>query len=191
MLVESLVLALLIGLLAGGKLQALMNIKLKGLSLLILAILFQTIAFQATQHHFVVGLKGVIPVLHSVSYLFLMGFAWLNRSLPGVYLFVIGVAFNALVIGFNAGLMPVDPAILPEANRQALLNGTGTHGLLTRGTHLKFLADRFYAEIPGVTKQLFSIGDIFIDLGIGYFVLKSMVFKGKNESRKQDEHLGS
>lgn len=175
MLIESLVLALLIGLLAGGKLKGLMGIKLKGVTLLILAVLLQAIAFQAVQHHLLKEPNGVIPVLHTVSYLFLMGFAWLNRTLPGIYIFTAGVALNALVIGLNGGLMPVDPAILPEASRQALFKGTGTHGLLTGNTHFNFLADRFYAEIPGLTKQLFSIGDVFIDIGIGYLIIKTMI----------------
>lgn len=185
MLIESLVAALLISLFAGGRLKSLIELKLKGVTLLILAVLFQTIAFQATQHHFLQEANAVIPVLHTISYLFLIGFAWLNRTLPGVYIFAAGVALNALVIGLNGGLMPVDPAILPEASRQVLLNGTGTHGLLTEETKLKLLADHFYAEIPGLSKQLFSLGDIFIDIGIGYLIIKAMI-SGRKEEKSQN-----
>lgn len=184
MLVESLVLALLIGLLAGGKFKPLIKLELKSVTLLILAVLLQVIAFQSKQHNFLLEPQWIIPVVHTVSYLFLIGFAWVNRTLPGVAIFAVGVILNALVIGANLGLMPVDPAILPEANRQALINGTGTHGLLTDSTHLKFLADHFYEEIPGVTKQLFSLGDVLIDLGIGYLVIKTMISGRKTKKSR-------
>lgn len=184
MLIESLILALLVGLLAGGKLKNLMQLKLKGQIFLILAVILQAIAFQATQHHFWQEPNEVMPMLHTISYLFLLGFAWLNRALPGIPIFAAGVALNALVIGLNGGIMPVDPAILPEASQQALLKGTGTHGLLTEGTKLKFLADRFYAEIPGLTKQLFSLGDVFIDIGIGFLIIKTMI-SGRQAERSQ------
>jgi hypothetical protein len=71
--------------------------------------------------------------------------------------------------------MPVDPIYLPEASRQALLEGQGTHSLLTSTTHLGFLADRIYISIAGYYKQLLSLGDIFIDAGSFLLIYKTMV----------------
>ena len=70
--------------------------------------------------------------------------------------------------------MPVDPAFLPEASRNALVAGKGTHGLMTSITQLSFLADVFYLEIPLMQKQVFSVGDILINIGTFRLVLKTM-----------------
>ena len=69
--------------------------------------------------------------------------------------------------------MPVDPFFLLEASRNALIEGQGTHGLMTITTHLSFLADRFYMAIPGLQKQVFSVGDVLIDLGIFLLVIQT------------------
>jgi hypothetical protein len=120
------------------------------------------------------GAAWVIPVLHSLSYLPLIAFAWLNHSHPGLSIVAAGIALNTLVISLNGGLMPVESAYLPEADLILLQAGTGTHGLLTEATRLKSLADIFYLAIPGLGKQLFSLGDVIIDLGIGTFIIKKM-----------------
>lgn len=70
--------------------------------------------------------------------------------------------------------MPVNPVFLPEANREALGAGQGTHGLMTSMTHLSFLADQFYLNIPGLQKQVFSLGDIGIDIGCFLLIYKTM-----------------
>ncbi|MDP4127798.1 MAG: DUF5317 family protein, partial [Bacillota bacterium] len=72
----------------------------------------------------------------------------------------------------------VDPSFLPEASRLELLAGQGTHGLMTPLTHLSFLADRFYLNIPGLQKQVFSIGDILIDVG-GFCLVWKTTMKNK------------
>jgi len=76
--------------------------------------------------------------------------------------------------------MPVDPSFLPEANRKALLAGQGTHGLMTSATYLRFLADRFYLSVLGLDKQVFSVGDSLIDIGIFLLVFKTMKRKQYN-----------
>ncbi|MCO5385982.1 MAG: DUF5317 domain-containing protein [Desulfosporosinus sp.] len=46
-------------------------------------------------------------------------------------------------------------------------------------THLSFLADRFYLDILGLKKQMFSVGDILIDIGVFFLVFKTMVSEDK------------
>jgi hypothetical protein len=86
----------------------------------------------------------------------------------------LGILLNTIVISLNGVVMPVDPSFLPEASREALLAGQGTHGLMTSMTQLSFLADRFYLDIPGLQKQVFSVGDIVIDIGCFILVFKTM-----------------
>ena len=83
--------------------------------------------------------------------------------------------------------MPVDPLFLSEESHKALLDGQGTHGLLTSMTNLSFLADRFYLDILGFKKQVFSVGDILIDIGVFILVFRTMV--KKQDNRGQDNNV--
>lgn len=184
MLLESIVLAIFIGFLTGGKLNPLLEVHMKKVGLLIFGALLQAVAFLSVKSNIDFGLNWIIPVLYSMSYVILLGFTWVNRLFPGIRIVAIGIALNALVISLNGGLMPVDPIYLPETSRQLLQAGTGTHGLVTDTTRLKFLADIFYADIPGLGKQLFSLGDLFIDFGIGIFIVKHMhTLKGETSAK--------
>lgn len=174
MLLESIVLAILIGFLTGGNLNPLLEVPMKKVGLLLFGALLQAVAFWSVKSNLDLGPSWVIPILHSFSYGFLLGFTGLNRSLSGIRIVAIGIFLNALVIILNGGLMPVESTFLPEASRQLLQAGTGTHGLMTEATRLRFLADIFYADLPGLGKQLFSVGDVLIDLGMGIFIVKQM-----------------
>ena len=174
MLLESIILAILIGFLVGGKLNSLFEINLKRLELLFLGALFQLFAFWSVKLSLEWASHWIIPFSHSLSYLLLIGFTLTNRSYRGLSLISLGIALNVAVIILNGGLMPVDPAYLPEASRQLLQTGTGTHGILTDSTRLKFLADIFFVNIPILGKELFSLGDMLIDLGMGIFIIMQM-----------------
>lgn len=174
MLIESIILAVLIGLIAGGSLNSLFDINLKRLELLFLGALLQLFAFWSVKLEMGWASQWIIPLAHSLSYFVLMAFTWINRSSRGFIFITLGIALNAIVISLNGGLMPVDPSYVPEASRQLLQAGTGTHGILSESTRLKFLADIYYADIPMGGKQLFSLGDVFIDIGIGIYIVKQM-----------------
>ncbi|MGI1659210.1 MAG: DUF5317 domain-containing protein [Desulfitobacterium sp.] len=174
MLLESVIIAVLIGFFAGGSFNSLVEINLKHLELLFLGALLQIFAFWSVKFTLGWSSHWIIPLTHSLSYLFLMGFTWTNRAFRGFRLVTLGIALNAAVIILNGGLMPVDPTFVPESSRQLLETGTGTHGILTEATLLGFLADIFYANIPIFGKQLFSFGDVLIDLGMVVFIVKQM-----------------
>ena len=174
MLTESIVFAIVLGFLMGGKLNPLLETQFKKVRFLIIGAMFQAVAYGLVKLNIHLGENWVIPVIHSISYGFLLAFTSFNRSYSGMRLISLGIVLNALVISLNGGLMPVDPAFIPEASRQLLKAGTGTHGILTEGTRLKFLADIFYVDILVLGKQLFSLGDLFIDLGIVLFAVKQM-----------------
>jgi hypothetical protein len=180
MLIESIVLAVILGFLTGGKLNPLLELHLKKGGLLFLGAALQAIAFGSIRWNLDLGPHWVIPVLHSFSYFILLAFIGVNRSFSGMPFVALGIFLNALVISLNGGLMPVEPTFIPEASRQLLELGTGTHGILSEGTRLTLLADNFYADIPRLGKQLFSAGDLFIDLGMGIFIIKQMRIE-KNE----------
>jgi hypothetical protein len=169
MLIETLVLALIIAYVQGGRLTNLKEISFKWMGLALLAFGLQ----------FLINLNSSLllnnylgkQILYNLSYLFLLVFLLRNYSVPGMKCICVGVLLNFLVISLNGGAMPVDPTMLPEQHRELLALGQGgTHGLLTAQTHLALLADRIYIYLPLLRGQFFSVGDIFIDVGSFYLI---------------------
>ena len=174
MLLETLILAIVISMLSGGKLSRLGSLHLREFWLVPLALIIQSGIYWTAVRGIGIGPSWLSPALDTGSYFLLLIFSFRNRSLPGMRWITLGIFLNTLVISLNGGVMPVDPTFLPEAIRKVLLAGQGTHGLMTATTRLSFLADRFYLVIPGFEKQLFSPGDCIIDIGCFWIVFKTM-----------------
>lgn len=174
MLIETVILALCISLISGGKMSRLGELVLREFWLVPLALLIQSGVYWTAVRGIGFGPSWASPVLDTGSYFLLLIFTFRNRSLPGMRWISVGILLNTLVIGLNGGVMPVDPSYLPEASRIALLEGQGTHGLISPSTHLSFLADRFYLDMWGLRKQVFSVGDVLIDIGIFLLVFKTL-----------------
>lgn len=175
MFIEVIVVAILVGLIIGGKITNLGKIDFKYFYLVIAAYLIQAgIDYWATGRLF-----GGSPYLHLVSYFILFFVLWQNRRLPGMYLIITGTLLNFIVIALNRGQMPVDPNVLPSNLIQALAEGHGgTHGLITGSTKMKFLADIFHITYFN-RNQLISIGDIIMDVGVFLLVLMGMRRSGE------------
>lgn len=183
MLIETVILALFVSLISGGKLSRLGELVFREIWLVPLALLIQSAVYWAAVRGIGLGPSWVSPMLDTGSYFLLLFFTLRNRSLPGMRWLTLGILLNTLVIGLNGGVMPVDPSFLPETSRNILFEGQGTHGLMTSSTQLGFLADQFYLDILGLRKQVFSVGDIFIDIGV--FLL---VFMTQKQPQKVQEH---
>jgi len=107
------------------------------------------------------------------SLLLLLGFAWLNRHLPGMLILIVGLVLNLAVIVVNGGFMPINPNTaerLVGTERIAsfeLGSRIGDKDILlhTHDTHLEWLADRFLLPAGFPYQVAFSLGDVFIALG--------------------------
>lgn len=179
MFIESIAVALLIGVLAGGRFFNLRTLSLKHIELFLLPFLIQWgLNYAAAQEVSWVGeVKGFI---HAGSYLLLFGGLFLNRNLPGMKILGLGVLLNFLVIAANQGLMPVNGDYLPAEVLEGLRNGTdGTHGLMGEGTKLAWLGDQIYCPLP-YAKQMISVGDLVIDIGAFFMVFVTVKKGGSN-----------
>ncbi|KLU59442.1 hypothetical protein CEB3_c44280 [Peptococcaceae bacterium CEB3] len=182
MLIGALVLAVVVGLLAGGKLKNLSYLPLRGAWLVLGALFLQAVLSWTAAKGLGIGPRWVGPLLHILSYVLLLAFTWVNRSLPGVRVLAAGVFLNGLVIAVNGGLMPVAPGVLPPWDIARLAKGVGIHGLMSARTRLTFLSDRFYLAAPVLGRQLFSVGDVLIDVGAFWLVFRSLrAFSGTEE----------
>ena len=168
MLIAGIALGLLLGLLLGGRIERLADIRLRFLPLLFLGVIlrFGTEALLAYDVPIVNELR--LP-LFGLAYGLLLITLWQNRAYPGLALAFVGVASNALVIMVNGGYMPV---WLPAYEASGLSGPLGTvlHTPLpaTLGSefllHLGPLGDLIPLPLPPF-QNVASIGDLFLTAG--------------------------
>ncbi len=174
-----LALAVIVGLVAGvawarirGQQYQAPDLRLSGLVLI--AVLPQLFAFHLK------GTAQIIPdqIAAAVlvgSQLLLVIFAWANRHLPGFWLSGLGLLMNLVVISINGGLMPISPEtvkkLIPTAELTNDLFGTRLGSskdvlLHVSDTRLWLLSDRFVLPSWIPYQVAYSLGDVFIAVGI-------------------------
>ncbi len=111
----------------------------------------------------------------SVAYIFTLLFFYFNREHEDIRILMFGWSLNALAIWTNNGRMPID---MEQAKKlpyslDGIINGTDfKHSVLTEASHLPFLTDIMYMPFP--IARVFSIGDLFLMLGIFLLVQRIM-----------------
>jgi hypothetical protein len=148
-----------VGLLRGGKLRNLTEIRVTLWWLLPLGfLLLAASAFVPADMH------ELAVALILTSYLPLLLFVWLNRDLAGIWIAGLGILMNFTVILANQG-MPVLEAAAEIAGGSGDLVLTAKHVLLTPATRIPFLGD--VIPLPGA---VLSLGDVFVAIGVGAFL---------------------
>ncbi len=125
----------------------------------------------STRHLLPEQIASILLVASLGSFLL---FAWLNLSLPGIPLLLIGLMLNLVVIAANGGWMPISPLTASRLAGMDILQildigsriGPKDILLLPQNTHLEFLSDRFLLPAWLPYQAAFSLGDILIALGI-------------------------
>jgi len=113
----------------------------------------------------------------------------LNFNKKSMILIFIGTLLNLIVIMANSGQMPVSGEGLQLAglleNLEALKSQSViTHTLITENTRFSILGDIIRISKPYPFPKLLSIGDIFIAIGVFFFLQKAMVIKGGFQKNK-------
>jgi hypothetical protein len=115
-----------------------------------------------------------------LSQLLLFVFAFLNRDHVGMKILMIGTVLNGLVMIVNGGFMPISPQIAGRLVPQDILStialgsrfGSKDILLLPEHTHLEWLADRFLSPAWLPYQVAFSLGDIFIAVGVFWLLAR-------------------
>lgn len=172
------ILAVAIGLLAGGRFSGLSSLRLRWAPLAIVGL----------------GLQFLLPpgnwpfVLLMISFVMLTVFAVRNLKVPGFTLILAGLLMNFVVIGVNSG-MPVPRHALEASDQMSELqylidHGGAKHHLATSDDDLMFLADVIPLGSP--VRQAISAGDIVAYVGVAYVVVAGM-----RRDRRQRASSGS
>jgi hypothetical protein len=109
------------------------------------------------------------------SYIVLFPAVFMNIKRPGLGLVMIGLALNFVVIAANGGAMPIDPSALGVSADEADAFSNSTKFLpfskdavtSSEEANLRVLSDIF--PTPGPFKIAFSVGDVFILVGVLMF----------------------
>jgi hypothetical protein len=169
-LAEAAFAGILLGLLTGGRLGALGELRIRRVELVYAAILLQIGAFPS----------GVLPwatpeliarVLWLISFALLIGFATVNRAVRGVALVFAGLACNLAAVVANRGLMPASPDAIRAAGLTYRLKN---NSISTGDPHLAWLTDRWAVPEWIPWGNVFSVGDVLIAAGIVATIVVAM-----------------
>ena len=152
--------------LTGGRLGALVDLRLRhvwavyaALGLAVLAVLLPGLPD---------GLRSLLLVAaYPVGAVFLAA----NWRVPGILLTALGAALNLLAIAANGGVMPASPAALASAGLAADDPGFQNSAVLA-APRLAFLGDVFAVPDAWPLSNVFSVGDVLIAVGLAWGVLR-------------------
>ena len=112
-----------------------------------------------------VPLPGVLaPVLHVLTYVVVVGFLWVNRTLTHILVVAAGAASNGITIALNGGVLPASAAAVSAAaldTHMAFANSAVVDHPI-----LPWLGDVFAWPAPLPLANTFSVGDVLIVVGV-------------------------
>ena len=179
MLIGGIVVGLVLGLLAGGSILNLANVRLRWIGLLMFAVILRF----GTEFLLIRG-NGLVEALRlplfATAFLMLLAALWVNRTQPGMRLAFVGILSNTIAIVANAGHMPVWIPSVAAAGFPATDVLSPFHTTLPTILDVDFfrhagpLADIIPIPVPFV-RNVASVGDLFLTAGLAFFLFATVV----------------
>ncbi len=178
MLLAGIVLGLIVGLAAGGRLDNLLAVRLRGTLLIFLALALRLGIEAALQRDVALVDQLRVPLL-AASYGILLVALWANRDRPGIGLALVGSALNATAILVNGGYMPVWAPSLEAAGLTPADIASPIHSILVEPgldflRHAGPLGDLIPIPVP-IIRNVLSIGDVLLSTGLAFFAFASVI----------------
>jgi uncharacterized protein DUF5317 len=180
---------ILIGLLSGGRLRNLAELRLRWWPLALLGLILQLIPVPSMDGQVD---RWIAASLLAASYAVLLVFVAANIRLPGFPIVALGFALNLLVISVNGG-MPVSDHALHEAygsgyadmKRALIENGGAKHHLAGPGDVLRPLSDVIPVGKP--VRLVFSVGDLLFFAGVMWLLVAAT--RGRAHGTEEGEPI--
>ena len=173
LLLYSIAAGLLLGRLAGGRLDGLTGVSFRFRLLALGGLLFQLVLFSSVVTERI-GDAG--PILYVVSSLAVFVALLANLRLPGLWILALGAGLNLLAITANGGFMPSSPEAWMQLNGLAELptDAYTNSALITAATAFPGLGDILVFPRPLPLANVFSLGDALIAVGAIVFLVRQM-----------------
>lgn len=178
MFLSTILLALIVGALAGGGLPRLADLRLRWSYLLLLALALQIAAAASGS----TGLDEVVPLggIFLVSYFLILAWLWGNWRIPGLQVAAVGIGANLLAVLINGGRMPIWSGAYAAAGfSEADIAADPFHFILRSDSVADFVSrgglfgDVIPLPVP-IIRDVVSIGDVLLALGIFWAIVYSM-----------------
>ncbi len=106
--------------------------------------------------------------VHLSTFVLSAAFMWSNRHLPGVLIIAFGAALNLTAIAANGGTMPASAWAWRTAGLPPL-QGRFANSNVVSDARLAWLGDVFAIPNGWPLRNVFSVGDVIIVVGVAYF----------------------
>jgi hypothetical protein len=163
-LVAVVVVALVAVPLAGGRLDALREVRFRAPWLLLLAL-----AIQVALAWFAGPATAWRLAAHVASFAIGLAWVWRNLDVAGLPLAGAGAGLNALAIAANGGIMPASASALRAAGLAVDPGNLPNSGVLAN-PHLSFLGDVFAIPKGWPLANVFSVGDVVLAVGAAFVI---------------------
>jgi len=153
---------IVIGLLIGGRLERLSQIRFEWAWLAVLGLVLQVVLFSTS-----IGASlgnGVGEALYVASTGMVLVAVWRNLAVPGLALVALGAISNLVVIVANDGVMPTTVGALTAAGLS--VEDSFSNSAVVENPVLAPLTDIFAIPAGLPFANVFSVGDVLIALGI-------------------------
>jgi MFS family permease len=178
MFLSTILLALVVGAIAGGGLPRLADLRLRWTILLVVALALRLAAGMSRE----IELVADLPVgwAYLAAYGLIFAWLWQNWRVPGLQIAAVGIGANTLAILLNQGQMPIWTAAFAAAGfTEADIANDPFHVLLRADTIAEFVASGgiFGDVIPipiRFIRDVVSIGDVLLAVGIFWAIVYSM-----------------
>ena len=178
MFLSTILLALIVGAIAGGGLPRLADLRLRWIVLLFAALALRVGA--GLSRELDIGVEVPVGWAFIAAYGLIFAWLWQNWRIPGLQIAAVGIGANLLAILLNGGQMPIWAAAFASAGfSEADIANDPFHFLLRADTIAEFVGsggifgDVIPLPIP-VIRDVVSIGDVILAVGIFWAIVFSM-----------------
>jgi MFS family permease len=192
MLLGGILLGLVTGLLAGGRITNLAAVRLRWIGLIFLAVIVRFATEAALGAHLPVAELFRLPLFAASFGMLLVGL-WQNRSHPGLTLAFVGILSNATAVVVNGGYMPIwEPSLVAAGFGPDQVLSPFHTILPNQGLTASFLlhagpiGDILPLPVPFI-RNVASIGDLFLSAGLGFFLFATVIRSPKEAAEERAE----